>query len=201
MPIISDTKIAEAARDAGFRGDEIATAVAVALAESGGNTTAVNSKEPDGSTSYGLWQINSVHAGLLKNGDWRNALDNARMAYQVYTNAGKKWTPWGVFNRNRHLLFMPRGILAAKGIPGGAAIAPVPGSDLFPGTEAIGDVKAALDKIGELGKFVTDPHNWLRVGTILIGTSLLAILALNAIRTPVASAAKTVTKVASRGTL
>lgn len=54
---LTPAEIAGAAMLGGFRpGGEIENAVAIALAESGGNTNAFNDKPPD--LSYGLWQIN-----------------------------------------------------------------------------------------------------------------------------------------------
>ena len=45
-------------RGAGFAENEISTMVAIAMAESGGNSKAHNAKPPD--NSYGLWQINMI---------------------------------------------------------------------------------------------------------------------------------------------
>ena len=53
--------IAEYAYRAGFRGDDLVTAVAVAYAESGGDPSNYNPEiaagTPEGQGSYGLWQI------------------------------------------------------------------------------------------------------------------------------------------------
>lgn len=91
MPKIKDSEIAAAAKAAGFSGNHLVTAVAVALAESGGDTTATN-RNNNGTTDYGLWQINTVHGDLLKSGNWQNPIDNAKMAMAVYKKQG--WTAW-----------------------------------------------------------------------------------------------------------
>jgi len=72
---------------AGFDWQEIHTAVAVAYAESGGDPFAVNNNS-DGSTDFGLWQINSVHnfEGLF------NPVVNAEAAFDVWSRQG--WTAW-----------------------------------------------------------------------------------------------------------
>ncbi len=86
---------AKAAIGAGFPADQLVTAVAVAGAESGWDpgATHVNS---NGSTDYGLWQVNSVHADLLASGNWRDPQANARMAYSVWRASG--WSAWTTFN-------------------------------------------------------------------------------------------------------
>lgn len=77
----------------GWRGDDINIAVAVARAESDWNPRATNANT-NGSVDYGLFQINSIHAAILAGGNWANPQENAKMAFQVWTDAGGKWGPW-----------------------------------------------------------------------------------------------------------
>lgn len=86
--------VAAIAHRAGWRGDDITIAVAVARAESGWNPKAVNNKNANGSVDYGLFQINTVHEAILASGNWADPEDNAKMAFQVWTDAGRKWGPW-----------------------------------------------------------------------------------------------------------
>lgn len=86
-----------AASAAGFRDETLLNSVAVALAESGGVATATN-LNTNGSTDYGDWQINSVHAGILAAGNWADPGDNAAMAWQVYHEAGDSFAPWVTYN-------------------------------------------------------------------------------------------------------
>lgn len=68
----------------------VVPAVAVALAESGGDTNAVSPSD-----DHGLWQINRIHFGALGLND-RNVYDpnvNAWAAIQV-SNRGRNWAPW-----------------------------------------------------------------------------------------------------------
>src|SRR6059058_3063884 len=67
--------------------------VAIALAESGGNSDATHTNA-NGSTDYGLWQINSIHKDILSSGKWSVPGDNYNMAATIYINAGYKFTPW-----------------------------------------------------------------------------------------------------------
>jgi len=125
-----------AATAAGFPAAQLDVAVAVAGAESGYNPTATN-HNTNGSTDYGLWQINSTHADLLGGHNWRDPGQNAWMAYQVWRQAGGSWTPWATFNSG-----------AYKGyLPGGAAPSPTTASCL-PGPVIIAGART-----------VTDPHS------------------------------------------
>lgn len=103
MSTLTPEQIAEHAYKAGFRGDALATAVAVAMAESHGNTNAHNAKPPD--NSYGLWQVNMLGSmgparrrefGLDSNDDLFNADENAKAAYAI-SNHGKDFSPWTTY--------------------------------------------------------------------------------------------------------
>lgn len=165
MPVIPDAAIAVAARKAGFSKKETAKAVAVALGESGGRSDAIH-HESNGSTSYGLWQINTVHEDLLSSGSWQNPLDNARMAFAVWSRNGNSWRPWGAYNNNSYLLFVPRGITAAAIAETSSAIPDIP---VIPDVPGVSEVKAFFN-------FITDKHNWQRLGYIIIGGGLLLIV-------------------------
>jgi hypothetical protein len=97
--VISPAQIAQYAAAAGFTGEDLVIAVAVALAESGGRVDADNTGlNRDGSTDYGLWQINSVHRA--SGFDPSRAFDpsyNAAWAQTVFSNAGASWTPWTTY--------------------------------------------------------------------------------------------------------
>ena len=85
--------IVDAAVAAGFTGRSLTIAVAVALAESGGRRRATNHNS-NGSTDYGLWQINSVHtANGFEPGKAFDPEYNARWAWKV-SSAGTDWSPW-----------------------------------------------------------------------------------------------------------
>lgn len=74
----------------GNTGDQAINAVAVCLAESGGNPSAVSP-----SHDYGLWQINSIHASSFPK-LWPQRfipVPNAKMAIAISRNA-MDWGPW-----------------------------------------------------------------------------------------------------------
>lgn len=84
-------------------GSPAAIAVAVAIAESGGRTGALNDEGKD--LSYGLWQINMIGGlgparrtqfGLKNNEELYDPLTNARVAYGIAITQG--WSAWSVYN-------------------------------------------------------------------------------------------------------
>jgi cell wall-associated NlpC family hydrolase len=84
-------EIYEAARAAGFTPDQATTWTAIALAESGGETGALNDT---GEHSMGLWQIN-VSSSVRENvwGNLNDPVVNARAAYDI-SNHGLDMRPW-----------------------------------------------------------------------------------------------------------
>lgn len=93
--------IAHVAHQAGFRGEDLAKAVAVAMAESRGNPNArgdVDLQEP-GEQSTGLWQIHyrpSRDGGVEARDPGRNTdpVTNAKNARQIWEQQG--WNAWSV---------------------------------------------------------------------------------------------------------
>lgn len=100
--ILNSSQIAQLAYKAGFRGDALNIAVAVALAESGGNTNAYNPESaagtPPGSGSRGLWQIYGVAHPEYNNDSAFDPAINAQAAYKVFREAGNRFTPWSTYN-------------------------------------------------------------------------------------------------------
>lgn len=115
---LTDAEIAKAAYDAGFRGQALETAIAVAIAEAHGNRTALNNR---GEFSVGLWQIN-VNGYLSKRlnqwgyDSWTDLYDpfnNASAAYKL-SKGGSKWGLWSTYKHGSHLKYMERAATAAK---------------------------------------------------------------------------------------
>ena len=73
-----------------------ATAVAVCLAESGGNCGAkyVNA---GGSIDRGLWQINDYWHKEVTDSCAYNCACNGKEAYRI-SSSGTSWTPWATYN-------------------------------------------------------------------------------------------------------
>jgi hypothetical protein len=93
----SFTQLEQLWEQAGGKPEYAPIAAGIALAESGGNPSAVNKA---GAPAVGLWQINGPHQGVL-GGQWnasvqqqlQNPLTNAQAAVEVSGN-GATWQPW-----------------------------------------------------------------------------------------------------------
>jgi len=111
--------IANYAYRAGFRGHGLSNAVAVALAESGGDTRAHNGVPPD--NSYGLWQINMIgdlgpdrrHQYHLKSNDELfDPATNARVANSISSD-GTDFTPWSTYTNGAYKKYLHKARVAA----------------------------------------------------------------------------------------
>lgn len=92
---LDPNQIASAAYQAGFRGSALTTIVAIALAESRGNPTALN---PNGEHSVGLTQIN-MNAHGSRFGSERDLYDpvtNMKAAYAL-SGGGRSFQPWTTY--------------------------------------------------------------------------------------------------------
>lgn len=94
-------EIAALAHIGGWTGhDQIVTATAIALAESGGVQARSVHKNKNGTYDWGVWQINDVHK---PSDDVKNyGIDNAKAGYRVWVEAGHSWKPWATFNDNSY---------------------------------------------------------------------------------------------------
>ncbi|WP_033292609.1 transglycosylase SLT domain-containing protein [Amycolatopsis jejuensis] len=108
MSRLSAGEIAQHAYRAGFRGPALTTAVAVALAESSGNTRAHNGTPPD--NSYGLWQVNMLgslgparrHEFHLKSdNELFDPDENAKAAWAI-SGHGKSFEPWSTYTNGAY---------------------------------------------------------------------------------------------------
>ena len=103
-------QIADYAVNAGFGGSNLVIAIAVALAESGGNPQAVG----DGGTSYGLWQIHwTVHPEFDK-AQLFDPLYNANAAFAIFSSKGN-FSDWSTYNSGTYQQFVPAAQDAATG--------------------------------------------------------------------------------------
>jgi hypothetical protein len=95
--ILRPEQIALVAHKAGFSGENLVIAVAVAMAESGSNANAIGRLH-----TYGLWQILShAHPNMIDPNDpdaskWYDPYVNARFAWKI-SGGGSNWAPWSVY--------------------------------------------------------------------------------------------------------
>lgn len=152
-------QIAAVAAGAGFTGDALITAVAVALAESSGNTRArfATTRED----SRGLWQINTkAHPNWSPERLYEPGY-NAAAAYSI-SAGGTSWSPWSAYTSGRyrtHLDTARRSAGAAvQGIAGKSAAGfpiPTPGEVIEGAGEILDDLPFVGDVIG-LGGSIAD---------------------------------------------
>ena len=86
-------------------------AAAIAMAESGGNSTATNN-DSNGSVDRGLWQINSVHG----NQSTYDVMGNARAAVAI-SNNGTNWSPWTTYTNGAYRQFVQTNVAADTSAP------------------------------------------------------------------------------------
>ncbi len=185
MSDLTDDQIRAAAAAAGFTGADLDTAVAVAKAESSGNAGATHVNN-NGSTDYGLFQINSVHSSLLAGKNWQDPTVNAQLAYSVFKSSG--WGAWSTYNSGAYTKYL--GTTGTAGATAGgsasAAASTTTGLLAIPGlTDLINAVTAFFigdpNRPGSHGiSFLLLPTTWVRVGAG-IGGSVLLFMGLSAL--------------------
>lgn len=150
------------ANSAGFSGSAADTIVAIAFAESGGNTCSYNPNDPFGG-SFGVLQINGAHFG--SNGMSKAcALDPAcafRFAHGLWAAQG--FQPWGTFTNGSYKPFLQAGNTQAT--PSSTAMA-AGGAKANPSS---GNV--ILDQLKLWGEYIA--IFLLALGLIIIGFLLL----------------------------
>lgn len=201
MARVSSQRVVQAARGAGFAGTDLVRAVAIASLESGFKTDAVSKPNRNGTRDYGLWQINSVHKPTQHN--WSDPDVNAQLAYRVYSEAGRRFTPWTVYKNGSYLLVMPTAAawVAASDSAAGKAIelaqGPVLGGvDAAEGAAgAVADVTSGVvSQAGDVIEALGSQETWLRVAKVWAGMLLVGIGVYLAARPQVRQAAQLVTK-------
>lgn len=157
----------------GYRDD--ATAIAIILAESGGDANAHNDNSATRDDSYGLFQINmygnlkgerAKRYGLNSTSDLFQPKKNAEVAYDLYKRRGNSFRDWSTYNNGSYLRFINRANAAVQ----------KPGERL-PNIEGFleENVPDPLQEIASLISFVSDPGNWRRVALFVGGGTVLVI--------------------------
>jgi hypothetical protein len=106
---LSIPELKSLAANAGFEGDDIDKAVAIALAESGGDPRAYNPETAAGTVpgrgSYGLWQIYQTAHPEYDSATLFDPQGNANAAYAIFSQSGG-FTPWSTYNSLAYLNFL-----------------------------------------------------------------------------------------------
>lgn len=142
---LSPEQIGAYASKAGFSGNDLKIAVAVALAESGGNPRAHNAVPPD--DSYGLWQINMLGSmgperrkrfGITSNDALFDPEVNARAAHTIWQGSG--WNAWTTYTRGTYKKY-----LDTSGFLGDVK----KGAEVVTGVDSLTGVSQAIDNVGQ----------------------------------------------------
>lgn len=201
--------IAPYAKKAGFIGNDLAIAIAVALAESSGNPKAHNANTATKDNSYGLWQINMYGAlgparrktfNLKKNEDLFDPQVNANAAFKIYKGAGGKFTDWTKFRNGDYKKKINEAEIAVRGTDFDN-----PGTTDFGGGDFKEDPKWYEAAFQGLGGSITNATNTLteslfkvglNVGVVIVAIVLLVLGAVILMRSPLTKAAKVAVDVA-----
>lgn len=108
MSNLTAAQIGQYAANAGFSGVDLATAVAIALAESSGNPNALGDTNiGSGTGSFGLWQINAdAHPEYAPFTQLYDPQTNANAAYAIYAAAGDSFSPWSTYNSGAYNTYL-----------------------------------------------------------------------------------------------
>jgi hypothetical protein len=102
-------------------------AAAIALAESGGCTAALNLTDNNGTqTSVGLWQTsNGTHSYPST---WSTAAGNATEAVAKYKGAGNSFSPWGTYDSGAYKQYLNSGTTPDTSVPSPSTTGNTPGT-------------------------------------------------------------------------
>lgn len=152
---ISQQDAYQLALGAGFNEEEARTMAAIAVAESGLNTTAFNGNASTGDKSYGLWQINMLGRmgperrdmfGIQSDEQLFDPATNARAAYEIYKMQG--FGAWSVYNSGRYRQYMNAELSTSSTTPSSAGLGPVEGASTNR-TGATPTISSALSEFGD----------------------------------------------------
>lgn len=101
--------VVQAAKAAGFSGDSLVTAIAVAMAESGGVPQKSKYK---GEESYGMWQVHIPSHPEYTPGQMMDPMQNAQAAFKI-SGGGANWKPWSVYKSGAYKQFLDEARRAA----------------------------------------------------------------------------------------
>lgn len=183
--LLSAREIGAVAFFVGFPMSAVPTATAIALAESSGNTNAVN-RNANGSTDHGLWQINDkAHADLItKYGNINDPIANGKAALAVYKAAGNSFTPWSTYTSGAYKHFLTSSNTSAakdganndletiQSFPNDSTITAKASSPLDNLTATLTN---PLNAVGSALNTLTSPATWLRVALIVGGALVVMV--------------------------
>lgn len=179
MAKLSKDQITQYAKGAGFLGDDIDIAYAVAMAESGGDPTSHNQNSSTGDDSYGLWQINMIgdmgpsrraQFGITSNSQLFDPATNARCAKIIKDGSG--WNAWSTYKSGKYTQFLDKGTSAWKA----AALGPLGVIADNKISDQYGGISSAINAVGAniMKAFTNITGIIIAIVFIILGVVLLA---------------------------
>lgn len=106
MTILSQSQLYSLASSTGLTPAQSSIASAIAMAESGGNTDAINpGSATDNEYSVGLWQINVKAHPQYSISSLKDAQTNAKAMFAI-SSGGTNWFPWGTYTNGSYKNFL-----------------------------------------------------------------------------------------------
>lgn len=112
--LMSASEVARAAYLAGFRDQRLVEAIAVALAESGGDPGARH-VNVGGTVDRGAWQINDHYHSEVTDTCAYDVYCAARAAYTI-SAGGSDWTPWSTYTSGAYQAHMQQAAALAANV-------------------------------------------------------------------------------------
>lgn len=151
-------------QEAGFKGAAANTMYGIVMAESGGNTNALNNNAATGDDSYGLAQINMIGSmgperlkqfGLSSPDQLFDPLTNLKVAYQL-SGGGTNFTAWSTYNSGAYMNQAPGATVQtestnANPYNGGTTGSSLPSVQMTPAQKK----EALIEGAGSLGSILT----------------------------------------------
>jgi hypothetical protein len=198
---LTAAQIGAYANQAGFKGDGLVWSIAIALAESGGNTTA-RGHNSNGSVDRGLWQFNSHAHPEVSDAEADNPASAAAAAYRVSSH-GTNWHQWATYNSGAARKQLPAAQTAATLAGTGRVTVPALDTEQALSVPGLGDLTGITKSLASIAsvvitvaKWVANPHNWVRIMEVVAGGTVIVIglhmLAQSGVGGPVAGAARAV---------
>lgn len=102
---LTAVQVAQVAQSAGFSGDGLVMAIAIARAESSFDTHNTNTAGNSAGVDRGLWQINSYYHAEVSDTCAFNALCNAKAAYRI-SSGGTNWGQWSTYTQGVYAQYL-----------------------------------------------------------------------------------------------
>jgi hypothetical protein len=163
MTVLSPMQLMDYARQAGFSGSGQAIIVAIAQAESGGNTQALNCNNPGGTCDRGVLQINNFFHPDVSDSCAYDPACAFQRAYQI-SNSGTVFSQWTTYTNGAYQKFL-------SGLPTGGTAGPS-----TPTTQTVPQTSSPLTSwISGMGPFFAWISNPLRVAKLIVGVILIGL--------------------------